>query len=173
MSFDLDFIILNFFNQYFYSTLAYFLLLVIYSVYGFIVLLFCFFFLKKRKSKFLQLILTLFIGYLLIVSLKYLIGRPRPYQTYPEIKRIIEKTDPSFPSMHAFFSLLCFSFIPKDFRKFFYLLAIYLLIIIPFGLIYTGVHYLSDVVVGAAIGLLMPRIISEKFSSRLIKKFSF
>jgi membrane-associated phospholipid phosphatase len=136
-------------------------------------LLFYFFLTKKQKPKFVQFAITLMIGYLLIVSLKYFIGRPRPYQTYPEISRAIEKTDPSFPSTHAFFASLCFSFIPKKFRKFIYLLALYLLVLIPFGLIYTGVHYFSDIVVGAAIGLLMPKIFSENFSAKLIKKISF
>jgi undecaprenyl-diphosphatase len=171
--FNLDFAILKFFNQYFYSDAAYIMLLIISSVYLFIALLFFFFFVKKQKAKLVQLALALAIGYLLIVSLKYIVDRPRPYQSYPEIKTIIEKTDPSFPSTHAFFSLLCYSFIPKRFRKFVLLYAIYFLLLIPLGLVYTGVHYPSDVIVGAAIGLLIPRTISEKFSSRLVKKLSF
>lgn len=169
--FDLDFIILKFLNQYFYSDLASLLLLIIASVYGGFILLFCFFFVNKQRSKLIQLILTLVIGCLLIVSMKYLIGRPRPYQLFPEVGRIVEGADPSFPSTHAFYSSLCFAFIPKQFRKFLFPLAIYLLILIPFGLIYTGVHYLSDVIVGVAIGLLMPRIISERFTNNLSSLF--
>lgn len=170
---DLDFAILKFLNQYFFPDLAYLFLFITNSIYVFFVLLLCYFFVKKQKTKAVQLVLTFIIGYLLVISLKYSIGRPRPYQTYPEINRTIEKADPSFPSSHTFLSLLCFSFVPKEFRKFIYLFFIYLEILIPFGLIYTGVHYFSDVIAGAFIGLLMPRIISEKFSAKLVKKLSF
>lgn len=171
--FNLDFEILKFLSQYYYSDLAYLFLLIIASVYGFMALLFYFFFIKKQRYKFIQLFLTLTIGYLLIISLKYLIDRSRPHQEHQEINRIMEKIDPSFPSTHAFFSLICFSFISKNFRKFIFPLALYLLILIPFGLVYTGVHYPSDVIVGAAIGWLIPKIIYEKISNKLVKKFSF
>jgi undecaprenyl-diphosphatase len=170
---DLDFAILNFLNQYFFSDLAYLFLFITNSVYVFLVLFLCYFFVKKQRPKAVQLILAFIIGYLLILSLKYSIGRPRPHQTHPEINRIIEKADPSFPSSHAFFSLLCFSFVPKNFRKYIYLFFVYLAVLIPFGLMYIGVHYFSDVIAGAFIGLLMPRIISEKFSVKLVKKLSF
>jgi undecaprenyl-diphosphatase len=122
---------------------------------------------KKILSR---LILSALIGIILVNALKYSVGRPRPYETFPEINKILVRADPSFPSSHVFISFLCFSFLPKKFKLFRKLSIIYLLLLIPIGTMYTGVHYPSDVLAGAVIGLLIPRIISENLVDRLTKR---
>lgn len=113
------------------------------------------------------------IGTLLVSSLKYFIARDRPYRTYPDVKKVRQfvKTDPSFPSFHTFISFLTIRFIPKKPKWPKYFSTVYLLILIPFWAMYMGLHYPSDVVVGALIGLLLPIVISEKIAYKLGRKF--
>ena len=173
MSFDLDFSILQFLNQNFNQDLGYMLLLIISSVYAFLIIFAFYFFFKRQKSKLIHLIVAFVVGELLIFSLKYAVNRPRPLQTYDELVGLVEKTDPSFPSAHTFMAFFCLYFVFKNFKKLIYPFAIYLGILIPFGLMYLSIHYFSDVAVGAALGLLVPMVIPEKFTNKLAKKISF
>jgi hypothetical protein len=45
----------------------------------------------------------------------------------------------------------------------------YLIILIPFSVMYAGVHYPSDVFFGAMIGLLLPRIVSESVARKIFR----
>lgn len=168
--FDLDIIILKFFNQPFLFYLNFSFIFIIYSVYGYLVLLMYICFKSNDKKTLRRIILSALIGIILVNALKYSVGRPRPYESYPEINKILVRADPSFPSSHVFISFLCFSFLPKKFKLFKRLSIIYLLFLIPIGSMYTGVHYPSDVLVGAIIGLVIPKLISEKIVNDLAKK---
>ena len=145
-------------------------MVIIYSVYCYLILLLYIYFKSKEKKKILHIIFSLIIGIILINALKYLIGRPRPYEFYPEINKILIRYDPSFPSAHVFVSFFCFYFLPKKPKIFRAFSIIYLLFLIPIGSMYIGVHYPSDILAGAFIGLTLPKIISEKITNRLTKR---
>lgn len=137
------------------------------------VLLSIFYFWKSRQKKRLAHFITvLAVGLLLIYFLKYSIARPRPHELYPDIKTGIIKTDPSFPSSHVLVSFLCIYFLPKRPKFARFLTIFYLTILIPFGSLYIGVHYPSDIIVAAIIGILLPILISEKIVFGTIKKIS-
>ena len=124
-------------------------------VLGVLVLISLFFIIKKKFRYDLVLWPVTVGGLGTAFVLKEIIHRTRP------LEAIIIETSSSFPSAHAVVSVVFYSFI-------FYLLAIntksifskYLLIslvfIVPvllgFSRLYLGVHYLSDVVAGYAIG---------------------
>lgn len=170
--YDLDLSILKFINQPFITSLNLIFIVVIYSAYAYLVFLLFYYYKTKQKDKFIHLLLVSAIGIIFVNLLKYTIKRPRPYDAHPEIKSILTKADPSFPSAHTAISFICFKFIPQNISNLFkYLSWIYLLILIPFGSMYVGVHYPSDVLGGAIIGLLMPRIITEKMAKKLTKRF--
>lgn len=163
---NLDVDILRIVNQPFFP-FDFLFTLIIYSVYFYFFFLVYFFVKKKKRKKLVHLIITSIIGLAFVFFLKYLIARPRPYEIYPDIEAYLHKKDPSFPSAHAFLSFLIFSFLPKNLKlKLFS--SIILLVLIPFGLLYTGIHFPSDVLIGAIIGLLIPKLISEKFVGKLI-----
>lgn len=169
---DIDITILKFINQPFITELNFFFILVVYSVYIYLIYLFYYYYKTKQPEKLIHLLITSLIGIAFVNVLKYSINRPRPYVSHPEIKDILRKTDPSFPSAHTTISYLSFNFLqprsPKILRAF---ISFYLLFLIPFGAMYIGIHYPSDVLVGALIGLLLPKIISEKLSNKLTKRF--
>jgi undecaprenyl-diphosphatase len=105
------------------------------------------------KSRALMLGISVVITALLVLTIKFTVRRKRPEGDWGEIYR---STDPhSFPSGHAarsfMLAVLAIGLGPAWF-------AILLLIWAPLvGLarVAMGVHYLSDVVVGAFLGILM------------------
>lgn len=181
---DIDLVVLRFVNQYFNTSLGYLAVFIIYSVYFYLIYLAYHLFKSKQNDKLFHLFVAGALGFVLVYFLKYLfaltplggllLGRPgnlRPSDFDTTISTIFGKSDPAFPSSHAFIAYFCFYFLPKKFPKWLrYMLSIYLLVLIPFSLLYAGIHYPSDIIVGAVIGIAMPRIISEKTAGSILKR---
>ncbi len=111
-----------------------------------------------KKDKKLQLDAAYFAGgYIFSAAvtqgLKRLVKRPRPFVTYPFIIKRENETNYSFPSGHtssAFYDAVSLSILfPK-----WYVIASSLLWAssVGYARMYQGVHYPSDVVVGAMVG---------------------
>jgi len=168
---DFDFFILKFFNHPTFPFNFIFLFLTE-GVYVFLFIL-AYLFYKKDKKKFYHFLVSFSLGFVFITFLKYLFNRRRPFIAFPnDFTTISLKLTPSFPSHHAFIAFFLLNFVFKNFEKKKKILAIYLLTI-PFFSLYNGVHYPSDLLVGAAIGYLFPILISEKLTLTLLKKFGF
>lgn len=113
----------------------------------------------KRKWIF-PLWMTLFLSALLSFILKVMIQRLRPFQlnlvSIPEMlaSRSYEIWNFSFPSFQA---VLVFSALPilsKEFPKFKWFWGIFAFLV-AFSRVYFGVHFLSDVLIGAILGYLI------------------
>jgi undecaprenyl-diphosphatase len=89
---------------------------------------------------------------LVTLALKAAVGRPRPFETIPEDDPLIKATvGQSMPSGHAatsFAAAVILTYLLPRGAPIFFLLAT----AIAFSRVYVGVHYLSDIVVGAIIG---------------------
>ena len=89
------------------------------------------------------------------VVIKNWAARIRPYDLYQDLELIIGKQkDFSFPSGHATNSFACawviFRLAPKKYG----VPALVLAILIALSRLYVGVHYPTDILAGAAIGIL-------------------
>ena len=142
----------------------------IFSIYLFLLFLIYFHYKKKHYSKVKHLLISSFSGYCFVAFLKFLIGRKRPYEVVPGIVSGIIKSDPSFPSAHSFLSFLMFSFVPKTLPWKFRIPIYLYLLAIPIANLVIGVHFPSDVVAGSILGLIWPRIVNERFCSKIFKK---
>jgi undecaprenyl-diphosphatase len=163
---DLDLRILEAINRPFSPTLNFLFVVINYSSYVFLIFLMFYIYRSKNKNRLIHLIVNSVIGIFFVYFLKYSVWRKRP-----EISPIIYKADPSFPSSHSFVSFISLSFLPREFSLIAKLLsAIYLIFLVPFSLMYVGIHYPSDIVVGALLGLLFPKFISEKLAIKIIQK---
>lgn len=107
------------------------------------------------------------LGSLLInnIILKNLVARIRPYEVVEGLERIIEaQRDLSFPSGHTGSSFAAAVVIYCTCPKKIGVPAMILAFLIAFSRLYVGVHYPTDVLVGAltgtAVALLVQRIIS-------------
>lgn len=121
---------------------------------------------KKEYKKIPLLILSFGLYGLIVNGLKIVIGRERPFV---ELKNeLVETTNPyrSFPSGHA---TSMFTLLP--FLDFIYVFWLILSILVSLSRVYLGVHYLSDIIAGALIGLIIPEI--SKFILKKYETFTY
>lgn len=112
----------------------------------------------------------LVISNVLVLLLKILAARPRPYEVLQGIHVLDTDQFSSFPSGHAanvFMAAFILSIHYPKYRWAFYGLAI----VVSFSRIYVGVHYPLDVVAGALLGIAVGWtavrwVKSEKLTSR-------
>lgn len=109
---------------------------------------------KYRKYGVMMAISLAFSVLLGNVLLKPLVARPRPFVMDPSVSLLIAKPSGfSFPSGHAMASFAAASVFFAANRKFGWG-ALTLAVLIAFSRLYLFVHYPSDVLAGAALGLL-------------------
>ena len=113
-------------------------------------------FTKKRETKMLGLLIIagLTFSYYAVGFLKVAFARPRPFAALPNVILMGEMSkSPSFPSNHASTAFMTAVLLSSRFKKhaLFYLLAA----LMAFSRMYIGVHYPSDVLGGAFIGLII------------------
>ena len=106
---------------------------------------------KKNNREIVALCISSILATVVCIAIKIIVARPRPLAQAYKITGILEY---SFPSLHAAFvfslaAALIF-FIPK--KKY---LWISIAVLASFSRIYFNVHYLSDVLFGAMLGILM------------------
>jgi len=126
---------------------------------------------KKRKREAVHFSLILVLGLIISEVTKFIVNRPRP------LNALILETDPSFPSGHTlistiFFILLIFLYKDKIKNKFLRILMISTCILLPILIgisrVYLNVHWLTDVLAGFVIALILVVIsLTVKRKSRL------
>lgn len=89
----------------------------------------------------------------LTFAIKYAINRPRPYITYPLLDNQKTETDPSFPSGHTSTSFALATSLSLAYPKWYVIAPSYTYAsLTAYSRLHLGVHYPSDVLVGAVIG---------------------
>lgn len=88
------------------------------------------------------------------LALKYTVNRPRPYVTYPDIFRHETHAGPkSFPSSHTSSAFTLATSVTLCYPKWYVIAPMYLwAFTIGYSRMHLGVHYPTDVLVGALIG---------------------
>ena len=130
----------------------------------FLAAIFAYMLFKKRKL-IIPYSISLLASAAITVSLKYLIGRPRPFvllalEKMHGISYFFDLWNSSFPSWHTVSLFLIIPFIGMKYKPYWLAVAV----IIALSRIYSGVHYLSDVLFGALLGYLISKIALKYFS---------
>jgi len=129
---------------------------------------------EKGKNVAIICIIALLIGYFITEALKYIIIRPRPFYELHGLRFLTYESGYSFPSGHAIAAFTGCTIIGKKYDYFYPLIAFACLI--AFTRIYLGVHYPSDVILGAAIGVITSLIVLRyekeilKYKTKLMLK---
>jgi membrane-associated phospholipid phosphatase len=93
------------------------------------------------------------VSWSLSMGLKYLIGRDRPYQTYPDIQRLSSDFTPSFPSGHTISAFCTATSLSLMYPKWYVIVPSYTwAAFIGYSRMHLGMHYPFDVLAGALIG---------------------
>ena len=115
----------------------------------------CFLIQKKYQKTGIAMALSLILVALITnVLLKNLVMRPRPYTMIPELHALVTAADWSFPSGHSTSSIAAAFVMFRELPRNIGVPALVLAVIICLSRLYVGVHYPTDVLCGAAIGLL-------------------
>ncbi len=114
-----------------------------------------------RKRALFLLILTILFTVQLVMLFKFVFQTPRPFFAAEIVRAPLTRVSGfSFPSLHA---AICFSILPIIFHDFqqrrLKYLYLFLLILIAYSRFYLGVHYLSDIIAGALIGLASAQLL--------------
>lgn len=109
---------------------------------------------KEIKTLGILLIAGLTVSFYTAAVLKILIARPRPFVALSNVILLAaSEKSYSFPSSHAVSAFMVASLSSSHFKK--YILFYSLAALMAFSRVYIGVHYPSDVIGGAVIGILI------------------
>ncbi len=123
--------------------------LVIIAILGFVY--WCF---DKKAGE--QIGITVFVSLVLNSIIKVLVQRPRPYSVDSNIDRVREATSGgyAFPSGHTQGAASVFGSMAVWFRKrWITITSTIIIVLVALSRMYLGAHYLSDVIVGAGLGI--------------------
>ncbi|CUX28708.1 phosphatase PAP2 family protein [Clostridium sp. C105KSO13] len=111
---------------------------------------------KRTRKIGITALLAMAVGFLITnLVLKNVVARVRPYETVEGLKLLIARQrDFSFPSGHACASFAAASVYFLRLPQKWGIPAVVLAALIAFSRLYVGVHYPTDVLAGAAIGIL-------------------
>ena len=125
-------------------------------------------------------ITALLFANLFVYILKVLIAEPRPFMVLPNVNLLITKIGiNSFPSGHTASSFAAATVIGlkiridikgKNYRLIYPLLAF--AVLIGFSMIYIGVHYPLDVIIGGLIGIFSALLVLKLWNNLLVDKIS-
>lgn len=127
---------------------------------------------KKFRRVGIISLLSLILCFLLNnIVIKNIIQRPRPFYSIQDLRILISiPSEFSFPSGHSSSSFAASTgMLLASKKKVFYLFYI-LAFLIAISRVYVGVHYLSDILVGAFVGILCGVIVNKLFSKYIPEK---
>ncbi|MDZ4667391.1 MAG: phosphatase PAP2 family protein [bacterium] len=108
---------------------------------------------SAQRYKTLFICGTVLTAATLTTSLKYAVGRERPYITYPELDENTQSTSPSFPSGHTSSAFALSTSLSVMYPKWYVVAPAYLWAgSVAYSRLALGAHYPSDVFTGAIIG---------------------
>ncbi|MEY4804377.1 MAG: hypothetical protein RL331_896 [Bacteroidota bacterium] len=108
---------------------------------------------QTLKNKGYYIGATLLTSALITTTLKFAIDKDRPFVTYPEIQKLTGAGSPSFPSGHTSEAFATATSLSIAFPKWYVIAPSFLWASAAgYSRMHLGVHYPSDVLVGALIG---------------------
>ncbi len=108
---------------------------------------------KNLQNKGLYIGATLVTSGLVTITMKFAINRDRPFVTYPDIQKLTSAGTPSFPSGHTSEAFATATSLSMAFPKWYVIAPSFLWASAAgYSRMHLGVHYPSDVLVGALIG---------------------
>ncbi len=109
------------------------------------------------KHEFFDACWSLGLAFLLAVILGELFGRVRPFVAFPDVAQVLVPpplSDTSFPSRHSAIAFAAAYFLHRHAKGPVVVIGWILAVLVALGRVLVGVHYPSDVLAGALVGML-------------------
>lgn len=105
------------------------------------------------------------ISLIFVGSLKTLVSRPRPAVMLNDVRQFYKNnySNDSFPSGHSAFSFVVAWVIARRRKSAIFLAGLFAASLVGFSRIYLGLHYPSDVISGAILGIVIGEICLSVF----------
>ena len=130
-------------------------------------------FAKKKiilRKKALFILSSVILSSIITVILKYTIDRPRPFDSYDFIEKITSGGSPAFPSGHTSEAFVIAFALSLAFRKWYIIIpSLFWAIAVGYSRMSLGVHYPSDVLMGASIGIASSFLVYIIFNAQTNK----
>jgi len=125
---------------------------------------------NKKFRYYLYLVLNSYFGWFvadrLVVAIKNIIRRPRPYVANPAITALAPVGGFSFPSGHSSAAwALATPFIVTTRSRITRFLLILFAVLMSFSRVYCGAHFVSDVIFGGCIGYIISKQIYDNITA--------
>ncbi|MDO9045958.1 MAG: phosphatase PAP2 family protein [Methanobacteriaceae archaeon] len=121
---------------------------------------------QKGKQTAFLCIIALFIAFFASEILKFILARPRPYEVLSGTRHLMDVMGYSLPSGHSTAAFAAFTVIGVKYGYLYIFLG--LAIMVAISRIYMGLHYPSDVLAGALLGIFCSLIVL-KYEGKLIR----
>lgn len=162
MKFEADLIL--FFQSIYSSDISinFFKIITFLGSYVGIAIMFIILFTKDKKLSFYFLVFAIALP-ILNYLVKFIINRPRPYITYPEIVNVLRAKGSSMPSSHSIVisSICVYSFLAtkryisnKYLRVCVNIAMVVITVLVLISRMVLGQHYITDIIVGVIIGIV-------------------
>ena len=129
---------------------------------------------EKGRNVALICVVAIVIGYFAAEILKVIFARPRPFEVLAGVNLFSTETEYSFPSTHATEVFIGCTIVGKKYGHFMVFIA--LAVLVSISRVYLGVHYPSDILGGALLGLVISFLVLRneahilKLKNRLIHR---
>jgi undecaprenyl-diphosphatase len=111
--------------------------------------------LKDKREASIDVIVLVVIVTLVTEVMKLVVDRPRPSAELSDVHTILSASGPSFPSAHAARAFAVALLVWLNTNRRWGAVAVAVASLIALSRVYLGVHWPSDVVVGALLGLML------------------
>jgi membrane-associated phospholipid phosphatase len=114
------------------------------------------------------------VSSVLTLAMKYSVNRARPYITYPDIVKKSAGGSPSFPSGHTSMAFATATSLSLEYPKWYVIVPAYTWAgTVGYSRMHLGVHYPSDVLIGAIVGAgsaWLTYTVNKKLNNKRLKK---
>lgn len=125
---------------------------------------------KYIRDQGLEMGASILFATLVSTSLKYIVNRKRPFESYNDIEKLSPVTDPSFPSGHTSTSFALATTLSLNFSKWYVIVPAYVWASsVAYSRMDLGVHYPTDIIGGIIIGS-GSAVLSHYINKKLNKK---